>query len=176
MNWLLIGGAFLIVFFFTSETSKMVSVYDPLFKKYTPPGIPWTFMQTICFIESNFGENPRVKIGLNDPTNVYGSRSSDGLSWGIMQLRPSTARDFDPNATEILLNNAEYSILIASRYIDWCRKYILKNTDLKESDPRFLEYLAKSYNQGVGNTVNEIKYKSLGFAANYWEKFQKAQT
>lgn len=148
--------------------------YDHWFKQYAPRGIDWTVLKKIAVIESALGQNSRVKRGLENPSDVEGSKSYDGLSWGLMQMKPSTAKDFDSAATPEKLNNPEYSIQLAGLYLNWARSYLLRNTNLQESDPRFLEFLVKSYNQGVGATVNEIKYQSKNYAGNYWTKFQNA--
>ena len=118
-------------------------------------------------IESSLGTHPRVLAGLKNPEDVEGSKSMDDKSWGIMQVTIPTARDFDQAATPQKLNEPEYSVRIASQYIAWVQLRFSK------SDPRFLEWVIKSYNQGVGNTFKEIN-GGQGFANNYFLKFKKA--
>lgn len=171
MWFLLIPIAFLL---FSEGTSLVANnpSYDDLFKRYAPKGIDWNVLKKIARIESHIGLAPSVAYGILNPTDIENSKSSDGLSWGLMQLRPSTARDFDPSATAQKLNNPEYSIYIAGLYINWCRSYLLRNTFLTEANPRFTEFLVKSYNQGVGNTSKEIKSGGIGFASAYWTKYK----
>lgn len=122
--------------------------YDSLFKKYAV-SYPWQWLKAIALNESDLGRNALVKAG---------KVSSDGKSWGLMQLTMPTARDFDKNATIDKLNNAEYSIDLASQYIYFLyRKY--------GGDER---KIIMSYNQGQGNTDRGKEY-----AAGYYEKFKK---
>lgn len=166
--------ALVVVFFASGVSMSESSGYDKFFQQYAPSGISWTVLKRICMIESSLGENPRVKIGIQNPSDIKGSVSYDGLSWGVMQMRITTAKDFDPAATEEKLNDPEYSIRLAGLYLNWARNYILKNTSIDQSDARLTEFLVKSYNQGVGATVNEINYSSKSYAQNYWSKFNNA--
>lgn len=125
-------------------------------------------LKAICMIESNLGRAKSVAEGMRNPSNVEGSKSSDGKSWGVMQITIPTARDFDQYATPELLNNPEYSVRLAARYMQWVQK------QFPIFETRYLEWCVKSYNQGVGNTSNERAGKSQGFAHDYWTKFQKA--
>jgi soluble lytic murein transglycosylase-like protein len=150
-----------------------ITKYDPLFLKYGKLySVDPQILKKIAYIESTLGLNPRVALGLLFPEKVNESKSYDGLSWGLMQIRPETARQFDPAATAEKLNDAEYSIKIAAQYMSWAKNYLIRF--LPATDPRFVEFWVKSYNQGVGNTRNEILNKTNGFAGAYWSKFKKA--
>jgi|GEM_PF-3621950 len=147
------------------------SKYDEIFKREASRyGLDWQMMKRIAYIESRIGLYPSVAWGILNPTDLERSKSNDGKSWGIMQMRPSTARDFDPNATAQLLNDPEYSIMVAAQYINWCSIYLQRF--ISKNNRRFNEFLVKSYNQGVGNTVKEISGASKGFAGQYFEKYQ----
>lgn len=128
----------------------------------------WKVLKSICYIESTIGLHPRVAAGLLNPSNIEGSKSEDGKSWGIMQVTLTTARQFDASATPEKLNNPAYSVDLACKYLIWAKEFLMKN---KISS---LEYLIKSYNQGVGNSQKEASGKSDGFADHYWTKFSNA--
>lgn len=142
--------------------------FDSLFKKYgAETGVDWQWLKAFALNESNLGKAKSVAYGFENPNDVENSKSSDGKSWGLMQVTIPTAKDFDSLATPNKLNNADYSVKIASKYIAWTKK------QFSTSDPNFLEWVVKSYNQGVGNTKKEINKTSGGFAHDYWTKFQK---
>lgn len=169
------GAALLLVIMQNKEAvvTATLTQYDSLFKKYGAQyGVDWTILKRICYIESTLGANPRVLRGILNPNDVEGSKSSDGKSWGIMQLRPSTAQQFDPSATPQKLNNPEYSVKIAAQYVAWCQGYVARNI-VSRSSGAFLEWVIKSYNEGVGNADKEQEGKIEGYADAYWEKFKK---
>lgn len=158
------------ILFFTSEISvtSMNPNYDDLFKKYANRfGLDWQILKSIAVIESNLGLAASVQRGLASPNDVEASKSTDGKSWGLMQVTLPTARDFDPQATAVKLNNPDYSVEIASRYL----KYLEGLFD--KSDPRYREWVIKSYNQGQGNTYKE-KAGGTGYANGYWQKYLTA--
>lgn len=67
--------------------------WDSLIKHYAQIyGVPWRWIKAVCLIESDLGRNPRVAKGLQNPHDVEASKSSDGLSWGLMQVTLPTAR------------------------------------------------------------------------------------
>lgn len=143
-------------------TGDAFTKYDALFQKYGAMyGVPWKWMKAICMSESMLGTNSRVALGLREPLNKD-SVSFDNLSWGLMQLRVETAKDFEKNTTYADLNNAEASIRIAAKFIAW----IMKQFPAVETD--FQKKVVMSYNQGVGGTK-----KGYTGALPYWEKFQK---
>lgn len=149
--------------------------FDELYKKYGQTwGVNWMWLKAIALNESNNGKEKSVRRGIENPNDVEGSKSSDGKSWGLMQVTLTTARDMDASATPQKLNNPEYSINLAARYI---KQFIMPR--FSTSDPRYLEYVIKSYNQGVGNT---LKYDAKGITRpepwgshvqTYWERFKR---
>lgn len=134
--------------------------YDSLFKLYGADD--WKVLKAIAMNESSLGEYPSVKKGLLNPSDVEGSKSHDGLSWGLMQMTIPTARDFDSDATPMMLNNPEYSVRLAARFLRSLKRQFSE-----------LEYVVKAYNQGAGNTKKELEGKHGGYANEYWERFQR---
>ncbi len=206
MKWTAVAVLILALMLFTPEESSDMasrSAFDDLIRKYADQyGLPFTFVKKINIIESSSWQNPRVKKGLANPRDFWGSISSDSLSWGGFQLRPETAADFDPTLfcpkvyengkrvpffalylrnpgdtryldTVAKLNDPEYSTKIACKFIKWSEGQIVA-AGVSKIDPRFFEWLAKSYNQGIGNTTKEIKKTGGGFAAAYWSKYLTA--
>lgn len=161
------GVAVLIIFLLAENAGggaqMNVSNFDELFKKYAEKyGLDWKMLKSIAMIESSLGRAPSVAHGLNFPTDIEKSKSSDGLSWGVMQVTLKTARDYDSNASPERLNNPDYSIDLASRHLR-----MLKN--LFKDDPKQIEKMVKSYNQGQGATIAGKPY-----ADSYWIKYQNA--
>lgn len=141
---------------------------DALFKKYAAQyGLDWLMLKAICANESSLGTHPSVVIGLNYPYDIEASKSSDGKSWGIMQVTIPTAQDFDKTASALKLNDPEYSVRIAAQFIAWL------SLRYKTTDPRRNEWIVKSYNQGAGNTAKEINGKISGYAGEYWTRYQR---
>lgn len=139
--------------------------FDGFFQRWgTAYGVDWKWLKAIAMIESNLGLAKSVALGLKDPENVKGSISSDGLSWGLMQMRIETARQFDPSAQIPDLNNSTKEIMLAAQYVRWCIKQFPKDTG--ESLRR---KVIMSYNQGVGNTQ-----KGATYASGYYQNFLKA--
>lgn len=147
----------------SEDSVNIPSTYDSLFKKYgEEQDIPWEWLKTIAMIESTLGLNPRVALGIKEPNNPK-SVSYDNLSYGLMQLRVSTACDFEKGITFKDLNNPETSIRIAAKFFKW-----IKN-QFKDKQGEELEKLViMSYNQGVGGTKKGYKG-----ALPYYEKFKK---
>lgn len=169
IGFLIVGG----LIFFTNNKGQNVAVpqdkffrFDVWFKKYASQfGLDWKILKAICMNESSLGMHPRVARGLLYPTDIEGSKSEDGLSWGIMQFKVSTARDYDSSATEVKLNNPEYSIKLAAQHVAWL------SLRFDNSDGRKTEWMIKSYNQGVGNTGKERRNEFKGVAQEYFERF-----
>ena len=141
--------------------------FDPLFKKYgSQYGVPWEWLAAIAENESRTGLEKSVKRGLASPTDVEGSKSSDGKSWGLMQVTLTTAQGMDKSATPAKLNNPEYSINLAAKFI--------KNlsSQFSKLETRYMEWVIKSYNQGPGNTRSEQR-TGKGYANEYWARFQR---
>lgn len=141
--------------------------YDSLFQKYGQANdVDWTWLKAFALNESNLGQASSVAEGIANPSDIDGSTSSDGKSWGLMQMTVSTAQGLDGSATPQKLNNPDYSVNLAARYVEDLKGYF------DESNPRFLEYVVKSYNQGPGNTQKEIAGTGGGYANTYWSRFQ----
>lgn len=169
-----LGVLGLLGFTFRDEVAEMVSTepknwrrFDTIFQKYAAVyDVPWTWLKAIALNESSLGSAASVDEGLRNPANVIGSKSADGLSWGLMQVTIKTAKGLDPQATEIKLNNPDYSIQLAAKYLSQL------STQFSKLDLRYTEWVIKSYNQGPGNTRKEIA-TGKGYANEYWERFQR---
>lgn len=145
-----------------------VNQFDTLFKKYAGVyKLNWLWLKAIAMNESDLGRAPSVMRGLKNPKDIENSKSSDGKSWGLMQVTLTTAKSMDPTATPEKLNNPEYSINLGAKYLDEVSKFYT------QFDQRFLEWVVKSYNQGPGNTRREMIGQSKGFANEYWERFKR---
>lgn len=133
--------------------------YDALFVKYgNLYGIDPYVLKAIAANESNVGLARSVARGIASPSDISGSVSSDGKSWGLMQTTLPTARQFESGLTEVALNSPEVSVRIAAKYIQWVKKNY--GTDL--------EYVVRSYNGGPG-----WKKTALGPSLTlvYWNRF-----
>lgn len=125
--------------------------YDVWFKKYaTKYGLDWKMLKAIAIKESTLGENPLVKAG---------KVSTDGLTYGLMQMKFTTAKFYIPTLTEAdFKTNYEKQIEAAAMFLsDLKRKY---NWDAKK--------LVISYNQGETNTRNGKDY-----TGDYYPKYLK---
>jgi len=122
--------------------------FDALFKTYgSQNGVPWGWLKAICMNESSLGTNSRVKAG---------DVSTDGKSWGIMQLTLPTANDYHPGVTIDDLNDPRFSVRVAALFLgDLMRQF--------SGDQR---KVVMSYNQGAGNTRAGKEY-----AAGYYDRF-----
>lgn len=157
---------------YLDEKTDAWTRFDFLFKKYgSQYNIPWQWLKAFCLVESDLGRAKSVALGMREPSNIEGSKSSDGKSWGIMQVTLRTGSDFDKSITVEKLNDPVYSVEIACKYISWTINFLNKSS-ISQSNPRWIEAVVKSYNQGVGNTVNEFSGKK-GYANEYWLKWQK---
>ena len=176
-GYLLFGSVFLGLFALSqSQSAKGLVVrfsenwqkFDALFKKYGAMyNVPFEWLKAIALNESSLGLAPSVARGLMSPRDVQASISSDGKSWGLMQVTLTTAKSLDPMATPEKLNNADYSIGLAALYIG---TKILPM--FSQNDPRFLEWVIKSYNQGPGNTLKEKSgVIKKGYADEYFVRF-----
>lgn len=113
--------------------------------------IDWKILKAISLKESTLGTHPRVKRGLEFPKDIEGSKSEDGLSWGLMQMTLKTAKDYDQLATPEKLNNPYYSIDLSARH--------LKGLMRKFTNER--DYIM-AYNQGEGNQKKFIQLEQSG--------------
>jgi len=133
-----------------SNTIKSKKIIDPFFawdnliRKYSSTyGVPFEWMKAIMLNESNLGRAKSVAYGLRNPTDINGSKSSDGKSWGLMQLTLPTARMFESAITEAGLNDPEISVRIAAKYLSWLMK--------KNFSPfSQIEFVVRAYNGGPG--------------------------
>jgi membrane-bound lytic murein transglycosylase MltF len=145
--------------------------FDALFKKYAQIyGVKWTWLKAIALNESDLGREKSVARGLANAKDIEGSKSSDGKSWGLMQVTLTTARTMDPLATAEKLNDPEYSISLAANYLSQL------NRRFAFIDPRHDEWTIKSYNQGPGNTDKEKAGSIKGYAQEYWERWKRNLT
>jgi len=127
----------------------------------------WKILKAISLNESDLGRAASVARGIANPDDIAGSVSSDKKSWGIMQFTLPTARDMDSGATERKLNDPFYSIELAGKFVAWIE------AQFNPLEPRFLEFVIKSYNQGVGNSRKERAGTGGGYANEYWARFQR---
>ncbi len=145
--------------------------FDDLFRTAEATyGVDWTWLKAFCLNESDLGRAVSVARGLSDPTDVDGSKSSDGKSWGLLQVTLKTAKGLDSQATEEKLNDPSYSVNLGAKYISQLKKMF------RTDDPRYVEWVVKSYNQGPGNTKNEIDETGGGYADAYWSRWQRNLT
>lgn len=170
IGFLIISGVFIMASQKENVTVSAASFtrFDEQFKRYASLFyIDWLVLKAICMNESSLGAHPSVAHGLVHPTDIQGSISDDGKSWGLMQFTIPTAQDFDKGATAEKLNNADYSIRLSAQFVAWLyARY-------PATDPRRTEWVIKSYNQGIGNTNKERSGTGGGFANEYFNRFVK---
>jgi len=87
-------------------------------------------------VESNF-----------DP-DAIGDRHLSDMSWGIGQVRGTTAGDFGVTDPRALLDPAT-GVLTSMRYLKWAYEFL---TDRMGRAPNLSEWIG-SYNAGVGNVL-----------------------
>ena len=158
----------------TAQNTDLYSDFDSLFVHYANSyGINAKLLKRIAFVESTVGKNPKVARGIQNPNDVEGSKSSDGKSWGIMQMTLTTARDYDSTATAQKLNNPEYSIMLASKHIKML-------ASLFPNDERSI---VMAYNHGQGNQKKFLLAEKNGTlkaseylaGRDYYNKYQNAK-
>lgn len=161
LKW--IAGLAALAFAFKNEAGAAVSddpkwtKFDSLFKRYgSTYGVPWRWLKATAIVESSLGENPRVKRGIEVPQDIEGSKSYDGLSWGLMQVILKTANAFEPGTTAIQLNNPDVSVRLAAK---------LFQENIKRFGKEDLESIARAYNGGP---------KFGAATLPYWVKWQAA--
>lgn len=136
--------------------------WDGLIRKYSHiHEVPWRWVKAVMINESNLGRAPSVARGLSMPSDVVGSRSSDGKSWGLMQLTLNTARMFESSVTEVALNDPETSIRLGVKYLKW----LIVRSGLKNR-----ERIIRGYNGGLGY-MNTLKGAAMTEA--YYKRFEK---
>jgi hypothetical protein len=127
--------------------------------------VPWLWMKAIMINESALGLNPRVSLGLLHPDDIEGSKSEDGKSWGLLQLEPASAKDFDIIANAQKLNNPDYTIHIGSKLL----RRLYRGLGGVE------EFVIKGWNQGQGASVLEQTGRIVSHAEPYWTKYLAAK-
>lgn len=148
MPWLLLGavlvfGAFLKGGSVGTEAmfKNPFNEWDDLIRKYSKQfDVPFRYIKAIMLNESNLGRAPSVVRGLENPEDIEASKSSDGKSWGLMQLTLPTARMFESAIMPAGLNDPEVSVRIGTKYLAW----IIARKGLDE------EKVSRSYNGGTG--------------------------
>lgn len=157
MTLLVFAGIAVILFLGQNAGAPLNTNFDDLFKSMAKKySLDWKMLKAICMIESSLGAAPSVKRGLENPADVEGSKSTDGKSWGIMQVTIPTAQDYDKTATPQKLNIPYYSVDIASQHLVKLKKLFFGD----------VEKIVKSYNQGQGATLAGKNY-----ADGYWKKY-----
>lgn len=92
--------------------------WDGLFQKYgSQYQVPWRWLKAICMNESSLGQAKSVLVGLKTPTDADGSKSSDGLSWGLMQVTLATANGLAGPVTPAYLNDPDNSVNLGARLV-----------------------------------------------------------
>lgn len=136
--------------------------YDEYFKRYGRLyKVPWRLIKAIAMNESDLGRAKSVALGILEPSNVSGSASYDGLSWGIMQTTLSTARMMEGMlVTEKYLNDPENSIRIGVKYLKWLR-------DRNGGDE---EKTVRGYNGGPGYLKTRL---GPSMTLVYWGRYLK---
>lgn len=154
MPWLIFGilGLILVGGKMGTETLLKDPFYewDDLIKKYSDKyNVPFKWVKAIMLNESDLGRAPSVRRGLENPTDIEASKSSDGKSWGLMQLTLPTARQFESTITPAGLNDPEISVRLGTKYLAW----IISKKGLDA------EKVSRSYNGGLGylNTVQGVR-------------------
>lgn len=131
--------------------------FDPLFKKYSiSSGVPAEIFKAIALIESDLGQDGRVKRG---------ETSQDGKSWGLMQIAPriGSPKEIElkgVNTTPEMLNDPETSVRLASILLGYLWQKYSGNE----------EKVVKAYNQGERHTDN-----NRAFANGYYQKYLRAK-
>lgn len=147
--------------------------FDPLYQKYaTIYGLPWLWVKAFALNESSDGQAASVQRGLQNPSDANGSASTDGLSWGVMQVTLPTARHYDAQATAEKLNDPEYCIDIACQLI----RDLTLHFPIVMGYPLRLEAITKAYNEGQGNEDLELAGETPPDpedAESYWERWQR---
>lgn len=133
------------------QVSKWSTKYDAIFMKYASKyGLDWKMLKAIAIKESTLGENKRVKSG---------QVSTDGLTYGLMQIKYSVAKFYlGANAGDELSfrTNFEKQIEAAAAYL----------ADLKKKFNGDTKKMVISYNQGETHTKNGKDY-----TGDYYPKY-----
>jgi membrane-bound lytic murein transglycosylase F len=133
---------------FSTITGNRISPYDDLIKKYAKNiKWDWRLLAAQIYQESQFNPNAKSWIGAE----------------GLMQLVPSTAREF--GAKQIL--DPEQNIRAGTNFIKWLEEYWGKYID----DPAELEkFVLASFNTGHGHVLDAMKLaEKYGKNPNVWD-------
>ncbi len=144
--------------------------FDDLFSHYGQIfQVPFEWLKAFCMTESDLGRDPRVARGLVEPTDVEGSKSTDGKSWGIMQVTLPTAQDYDQDASAEQLNEPGYCVMIAAQHV----AHLMQVFPVVMEPAQRLESIVEAYNEGEGNELKELAGTGGGFANTYRERFMR---
>lgn len=168
--WILSAGILGLAYFFrqpiasgaqAAMNSPAFTRWDSVFQKMGRTyGVPWRWIKAVAMNESNLGQAKSVARGLAAPWDAEGSKSSDGLSWGIMQTTLATSRELEGSlVTEAYLNEPENSIRLGTKYL---RKMI------DRFGIRDRENVIRSYNGGPGWAKTKM---GPTWTATYYAKF-----
>ena len=97
----------------TSDFEK----WDYLLKKHARSyGVSWRYLKYIILNESSNGNAKSVLRGLAVPSDVEGSKSSDGKSWGLMQITLPTAKALaGRSVSAVELNNPDFNVALSAK-------------------------------------------------------------
>lgn len=127
-KWVWFGAALFSLYYFFGDTvdagvmaitgDDSFTKWDVLFKTYGAQyGVPWRWLKAICLNESSLGQARSVIVGLNNPADIDGSKSSDGLSWGLMQITLATANGLVGPVTPQYLNDPDNSVKLGAMLV-----------------------------------------------------------
>lgn len=140
----LIGLIAIVVLVF-KKVMNLTTEYDHLFIKYANKhGLDWKMLKAIALNESSLGKNKGYE--------------PKGGTFGLMQIKLSTAQDYYPNLTAKDMYDDEIQVMSASAFL----------SDLLKRTNKDVQKAVMSYNQGLGNTL-----KGKTYAEPYWKKYLK---
>lgn len=148
-----VGSIFAFDTVYAKKLSTFFFKYDDkikaVAKKYN---IPWYWIKGIALNESHLGENPLVKAG---------KASSDGKSYGIMQMTLETANTYAKRKVTIdELNNVDFSFDIAGKFL----------ANLSEAFAGVEKPIIMAYNQGKQATIQgSVKAENYYYRYLYWK-------
>lgn len=146
--------------------SDSFTAYDSLFKAAGKSwDVPWRWLKTIAWIESDLGRDASVQAGILDP-NSPDSVSADGLSYGLMQLTLPTANRprVRPGSTKRDLNTPALAVDIAARYVHELSLHYFPGDQLAQK-----ENIIRAYNGGPG--WKNSSAQALENTSDYFDHF-----
>lgn len=125
------------------EDAVTAHPFLPLFRKWASTyRVPWRWLMALSIVESSEGKNRAVARGLADPTDVAGSTSSDGKSWGLEQLTVATASALEGRpVSPVELNDPDESVKLAAQLL----RELIDRFGLEDPESVF-----RAYNGGPG--------------------------